>query len=553
MCFFDARRPKIGMIIPKQKKGGMKLHSANRWKQMLAGSLLAALLPMSPALSAEEQAKPVQLIVPSDPAALPPPVIGKSIPPRNGPLRMTIPNLVEKQPPDAKVAKTPDAPPADTAASIAPQEKTEPTVMQALYAGAQEVWNNGVTLADMGQKFVKRSMFRPNLPFDQLPETWEMAKADSSVILPGADAPAAPSVEVASAETLANLAPAAGEPTEPLVTPSEGDNAVETSATPPTAEEPAAGAITPNAPQVDLPPDLVPENAKKKKPVITPAANAAIAAANKAAAAAANTDPTEPAPTLSNASRDIAAKIPQVEDAKVKETPRKVAIQRQKAAQPDVLSKGAEEAAPQSLALRVDQPHARMDVNYELGRAYDALMAGNSDIAIQVYEDILTNEPANQEALFGLASTYHRAGQIDTARALYGKLLEIDPKHRDGLNNFLVLLSDEAPQEALQQMERLEGQNPGFSPIPAQMAIIYQKLGNTDKAVDKMYRAVAISPENTTYRYNLAIMLDRSGNYDKAATLYSQILKAAERGEVIPGDARKIQQRLTFIRSNIRK
>jgi Flp pilus assembly protein TadD len=210
-------------------------------------------------------------------------------------------------------------------------------------------------------------------------------------------------------------------------------------------------------------------------------------------------------------------------------------------------------AAPKvndALGIKVGATRTKLDVNYELERAYNALIAGKSEVAIQIYEDILTGQPKNKEALFGLASTYHRLGQIDIARSLYGKLLEIDPKHRDGLNNFLVLLADEAPQEALTQMERLEAQNPAFSPIPAQMAIIYQKLGDRDKAIDKMYRALSIAPENITYRYNLAIMLDKNGKYEDAGKLYTQLLDSHAKGAVIPGDATKIQQRLTFIRSN---
>ena len=41
------------------------------------------------------------------------------------------------------------------------------------------------------------------------------------------------------------------------------------------------------------------------------------------------------------------------------------------------------------------------------------------------------------------------------------------------------------------------------------MAVIYPKLGNLDKAIEKMSIAIDLAPENLTYRYNLAIMLDK--------------------------------------------
>ncbi len=204
----------------------------------------------------------------------------------------------------------------------------------------------------------------------------------------------------------------------------------------------------------------------------------------------------------------------------------------------------------ESLGVKVENKNPKLNIDYELEKAYNALNSGQSEAAMGTYQNILENAPNNTQAIFGLATLYHRARQFDKARPLYGRLLTIDPQHRDGFNNFLVLLADEAPLEALSELEKLEDQNPGFSTIPAQIAVIYQKMGNSDKAIGKMFRAVSLAPENLTYRYNLAIMLDKQKNYDEAAKLYRQLIEASERGEKIPGNISNIQQRLTFISSN---
>lgn len=456
---------------------------------------------------------------------------------------MVIPNIQEEKTPKqtaAKKSQTQEAASMDVSVDTGSNAPKEPSVVvenhpsalqktsEALYASAKEVWNNAVVLADQGQKFIRRTIFRPNVAFAALPENWKVTEAwDNDVSVPAPQQkPQQKLAAATSAEALAKLAPAAGEPTTPV----------------PAEQQPPQPQAVP-APITPSP-----------EPIPAAQANTPVKAAAPVAAAPPAADPSEPAPTLSSQSKAILAKLPQMADPKVKETPKNVAITRGKPTTTDLSGKASAAAEePKNLGLSIGSASVKMDTSYELGRAYDALVAGNSDIAIGIYEDILTSAPTNEDALFGLASTYHRAGQIDKARALYGKLLELNPKHRDGLNNFLVLLSEEAPQEALAQMERLEEQNPGFSPIPAQMAIIYQKLGLRDKAVDKMYRALAISPENVTYRYNLAIMLDKNGNYERAAELYTQILQSAAKGETIPGDANKIQQRLTFIRSNIRR
>lgn len=206
----------------------------------------------------------------------------------------------------------------------------------------------------------------------------------------------------------------------------------------------------------------------------------------------------------------------------------------------------------QGMGIKIGVGKRTVSWDYDLGKAYEAIIAGNTPDAVAIYRNVLANDPSNKNALFGLATLFHRSGQLDLARPLYGKLLALDPKNRDALNNFLVLLADEAPQEALAQMETLEAGNPGFSPIPAQMAVIYQKLGDTNKASEKMFRAIALSPENLTYRYNLAIMMDKQQNYEEAAKLYRQIIEANQRGEMTPGNIQKIQERLTFISSNRR-
>lgn len=198
--------------------------------------------------------------------------------------------------------------------------------------------------------------------------------------------------------------------------------------------------------------------------------------------------------------------------------------------------------------VKVKKPD--VNVNYELDKAYNALVAGHSDAAIDIYQKILQSEPNNTMALFGLATTFHRKGQLTLARPLYGKLLAIEPTHREALNNFLALVGEESPEQALGQLARLEETNPDFSPVAAQMAIIYQKLGELDMAKEKMRRAITLSPENMIYRYNLAVMLDKSGNYAEAAELYKQLITAYERGENISVNVDKIQERLTFIRSN---
>ena len=202
------------------------------------------------------------------------------------------------------------------------------------------------------------------------------------------------------------------------------------------------------------------------------------------------------------------------------------------------------------IGIQISVREPKVNINKLLDNAYNELLAGDQENAIQSYRQVLDSQPSNKLALFGLATTYHRAGMLPEARALYGKLLAVDPYNFEGLNNYLVLLSDENPEEAIAELGKLEKTHPGFSPIPAQQAIIYEKTGDYVHAAEKMNTAINLSPENLKYRYNMAIILDKMGDWPAAAGFYQDLINASDRGEKIAANPEEIQQRLTFILSN---
>ena len=254
-------------------------------------------------------------------------------------------------------------------------------------------------------------------------------------------------------------------------------------------------------------------------------------------------------PALSDASRSILSKFPSKLNSavSVKGNGKSLAINR---LSPEIKAIATPETKVDSfsatgLSIKVQRPG--LDTNFELNRAYSALTAGDTATAIETYRTILSTEPKNEDALFGLATTYHRVGNLDQARPFYAQLLTVNPNHREGLNNFLALVSDEAPQEALAELERLEQRNPDFSPIPAQQAALLSKSGFADQARDKMLRAIELAPDNLTYKYNLAIMLDKQGNYADASALYRLLVDASLKGQKIPAPLEAIQKRLNYI------
>ena len=187
---------------------------------------------------------------------------------------------------------------------------------------------------------------------------------------------------------------------------------------------------------------------------------------------------------------------------------------------------------------------------YELlDKALKAVNAGQYESAIAYYKLVLKRDKRNQDAMFGLAASYHKAGQRTQAREAYAQLLSAYPSFEEGLSNMLLLASEEAPADALKELDRLGAKNPNFAPIFVQKAKIYAKMGDNEKAKQNFIKALKIQPNNANYRYEMAVFLDQSGDISGASQLYSQLIDESYKGNNLPVARSQIQERLAYIAS----
>lgn len=176
-------------------------------------------------------------------------------------------------------------------------------------------------------------------------------------------------------------------------------------------------------------------------------------------------------------------------------------------------------------------------------KAYEALNAGQYEGAMAFFKQILATEPQNSDALFGLAYCYQQTGQFTQARNLYLDVLKVNNKHRGALNNFLMVLTKENPNEALRQLKILEKNNPEYERIPAQIAMTYSELGEYENAAKYMSRAAVKAPDKLAYRHYLALLMQQLGHYEIAEELYRQIFSLhRSKGYPLPANAATLRE-----------
>src|SRR5207237_6436073 len=83
-------------------------------------------------------------------------------------------------------------------------------------------------------------------------------------------------------------------------------------------------------------------------------------------------------------------------------------------------------ARSETVASSVMRSAAQVHPKVEAG--YAAYLAGDLAAARAEYQQALREEPANRDALLGLAALDVRAGRYEAAEALYLRVLQVDPR-----------------------------------------------------------------------------------------------------------------------------
>jgi Flp pilus assembly protein TadD len=190
------------------------------------------------------------------------------------------------------------------------------------------------------------------------------------------------------------------------------------------------------------------------------------------------------------------------------------------------------------------------DVDSRLMAARAALSRARYAAALQLFNELHADFPKDKRILTGRAVTMQKLGQIEAALIAYEEALTEDPRNIDALNNMLGILKKQDPGLALQKLSELRDAYPYNGDITAQLAVAYGANADFSSALKYLDIADSLMPGNVMVLYNRGVLFDKMGRTAEAGVIYRQIVRMAADGTTdmqgLPLDM--IRQRLATIR-----
>ena len=154
---------------------------------------------------------------------------------------------------------------------------------------------------------------------------------------------------------------------------------------------------------------------------------------------------------------------------------------------------------------------------------------GQLAAGIRLLESVTKNPGAGDlDALNALGIAYAQSGRTDAARAIFERVLTINPGSSVPLENLgLLALERGDVVAATEQFQRAIEVDPRSSRAHSGLGNVALKRGDRKTAADEWRRAVELDPRNFDALYNLGVTLARGGNMTAARGYLEQFLRTA--------------------------
>ncbi len=189
----------------------------------------------------------------------------------------------------------------------------------------------------------------------------------------------------------------------------------------------------------------------------------------------------------------------------------------------------ARPAVPAAAETEVTARRVAPQVHPKVGSAYAAYQAGDLAAARADYQDALREEPANRDALLGLAALDVRGGRLEAAEGAYLRLLQADPRDAHAQAALIALRAGRVdPVAAESRVKVMLADNPAAHVLNFTLGNQFAQQGRWAEAQQEYFRAFAAEPENADFAYNLAVSLDHLRQPQLALQYYQRAISLAK-------------------------
>ena len=169
-------------------------------------------------------------------------------------------------------------------------------------------------------------------------------------------------------------------------------------------------------------------------------------------------------------------------------------------------------------------------IHPRVNAGYTAYQAGDLAKARTEYQQVLREEPANRDALLGLAAVEMRAQRYDLSDAYYQRLLQADPRDPHAQAGLLALRGQQLdPVLVESRVKTLLAADREANVLYFTLGNQYAQQGRWAEAQQAYFKAFATDPDNADYAFNLAVSLDQLRQQKLALEYYRRALVLAEK------------------------
>lgn len=203
--------------------------------------------------------------------------------------------------------------------------------------------------------------------------------------------------------------------------------------------------------------------------------------------------------------------------------------------------------APAAAPVRLVPSREVIHVPADVARGYRELAAGNIEAARPAYRAALAADPANLDALLGMATLEAFGGNRYAAAALYQRALAVDPRNATAQAGLAALDPSDRSDGLESRLAAGIAQDPRSPQLRFALGNLFASQSRWNEAQVQYFEAYRLDPSSADLAYNLAVSLDHLRQSRLAAEFYARALESA-RGSAAQFDPAAAARRLAQLK-----